>query len=169
MIDQAKLERLCREYSKQIGENPDGMSMNPSGLLVSNWRKHIDLITPYATIPDPLTPDDYYCGQGKDYENSKLIATGWALIRVLPELTGLPWDEFALNYVHVLRPSKIRVSGGKSKSRGFTCDAHTWRVSIVLDDNDIIKYIDQEVEIKGGSGGEMKAELAERQKNVKRG
>jgi len=68
---------------------------------------------------------------------------GWALIPVLQFLTGKPWDEVALAYVHALRPTSIRVVGDSEQS----CDARTWRVTVYVDNKDIIENIEQEIEV----------------------
>lgn len=63
-------------------------------------------------------------------------------IAVLDVLTGKPWDDIALAYVHALRPSSIRVTKGE-----MTLDCNRWRVTVVIDDDNIIKEITQEVEV----------------------
>jgi len=48
-------------------------------------------------------------------------------IKVLQFLYGLPWNNLALNYVHSLRPSCIRVT-----EDCVTCDAYNWRVTVYI-------------------------------------
>jgi hypothetical protein len=70
---------------------------------------------------------------------------GFACIDVLQQLWGRPWDQYALNMVHSVRPSGIRVVGSRE---GLTLAAITWRVTVHLeDDNRTIHKIDQEVEV----------------------
>lgn len=64
-------------------------------------------------------------------------------IEVLGFLVGRPWDQFALNYVHSVRPSGIRVIRPMGTE---TCDAQTWRVTVYLADDDrTTREIRQEV------------------------
>ena len=63
-------------------------------------------------------------------------------IDVLPFLIGRKWDGRALAFVHCLRPSYIRVTSGEE-----TSDAKCWRVTVHVDANDIIRSIDQEVQV----------------------
>jgi len=67
---------------------------------------------------------------------------GFMYVNVLEFLKGKKWDNIALSYVHSLRPSSIRVTTGCQ-----TCDAWTWRVTVIVDKDDIIQEISQEVEV----------------------
>lgn len=96
------------------------------------------------------TTEDYKRG-GATYEAPD--RRGFMTIEVLPQLTGRMWDEDALNLVHALRPSSIRVSTGEIK-----CDSRTWRVTVYVDDYDVIMSIEQEVEV-GLVGRENGADL----------
>jgi len=60
-------------------------------------------------------------------------------IGVLPELTGKPWDEKALNLVAALRPSWVRVVQGEE-----TTDAILWRVTVYLGEDSLITSVRQE-------------------------
>jgi hypothetical protein len=76
-------------------------------------------------------------------EVDKLEAYGWTSIPVLEFLNGRPWNNAALNTVHALRPSTIRVSTGC-----VTADAWSWRVTVILEDDErTIKRITQEVQV----------------------
>jgi len=99
----------------------------------------------------------------KDYHSTHMVkyerpaSIGWTCVETLPFLIGRKWNQLALNYVHSLRPSSIRVTTGVVK-----LDAQSWRVTVYVDDNDIIEKIEQEVEV--GSVGynnayEMRLEL----------
>lgn len=72
---------------------------------------------------------------------------GYAVIDVLPELVGLPLSDLVLAYVHALRPSAVRITQGTQ-----TCDAVTWRVTIVVDEDDVVRSIRQEVRVGYGCG-----------------
>lgn len=96
-----------------------------------------------ADLPPPpaSTPDDYRTHHVVDY--SPPHSRGWTSIKVLSFLNGKKWDEIALAYVHALRPSGIRVTTGRC-----TMDSRVWRVTVLLEnDNVTIKEISQEVEV----------------------
>lgn len=67
---------------------------------------------------------------------------GYTLIDVLPFLWGKKLDETTLNFIHALRPSSLRITRGE-----VTCDAMTWRVTVIVDEDDIVEKIEQEVEV----------------------
>jgi hypothetical protein len=90
-------------------------------------------------------PEHYLTHWGKDYERPDRI--GYNSVEMLEFLKGHPWDQMALNYVHALRPSRIRVTHGE-----VTCDSWGWRVTVTIDENNIIRSITQEVEV-GLEGG----------------
>lgn len=72
-------------------------------------------------------------------------STGFTCAPVLQEIWGRPWDQFALNMTHSVRPSCIRVIGS---DEGITLDAVTWRVTVILgEDGRTIARIEQEVEV----------------------
>lgn len=79
---------------------------------------------------------------GKTFPFEGYNHRGYLVRKVLPELTGKSFDEYALGLIHSLRPSFIRVCKG-----GYTLDAVTWRVTVFIDDNDVIKEVSQEVEV----------------------
>jgi hypothetical protein len=84
----------------------------------------------------------------KDYHSTHAVVyeppgrRGWTSIDVLPFLIGRKWDERALGFVHALRPTYIRVTQGEE-----TTDARTWRVTVTVDENDVIQEMRQEVEV----------------------
>lgn len=84
---------------------------------------------------------DYINKQGHKYKPES-EHFGWTSIKVLPFLTGRPWDVVALAFVHALRPSYIRVIEGAE-----TLDAMTWRITVRLNNNKTIREIEQEVEV----------------------
>ena len=69
---------------------------------------------------------------------------GYTSLDVLPFLVGRPWDQCALNFVHSLRPSALRVV-----TQGTTLDSVPWRVTVYLDPKGgrTIKNISQEVQV----------------------
>jgi hypothetical protein len=66
----------------------------------------------------------------------------WSTIEPLKFLYGKVWGQPILNYIHSLRPSCIRVTKG-----GVKLDSKTWRVTVVLNDDDTVREIYQEVEV----------------------
>jgi len=82
----------------------------------------------------------YMGARGIDYEPPK--STGVAVIDVLEFLWGGPWSESALDFIHALRPSMVRVTPGE-----VTSDGVMWRVTVYVNDGGYIKQIEQEVEI----------------------
>lgn len=99
------------------------------------------------------TYKDYYHDHMVVYEPSSGVRGGLD-IKVLPELTGKPWNENALHLVHALRPSSIRVTTGEIK-----CDSRTWRVTVYINEENIIQEIEQEVEVTGMSGAKLREAL----------
>src|SRR6266481_1737914 len=81
---------------------------------------------------------DYYEIHQISFESFKAI--GYNSIKVLPELYGKPWDDYALGLLHALRPSCIRVTFDM-----VTCDSITWRVTVSINEDNLIREIKQEV------------------------
>lgn len=76
------------------------------------------------------TPPEQHAGDfmstlGVDYVPPS--AQGFAVFPVLQFLTGRPWDDLALNAVHSLRPSQIRVTEDETKM-----NARLWRVTVYI-------------------------------------
>lgn len=69
---------------------------------------------------------------------------GFQDIQHLRFLTGRPWDDVALAWVHSLRPSRIRVLRWED---GQQLDSVGWRVTVTLDEHDRIMGISQEAEV----------------------
>lgn len=87
----------------------------------------------------------------RDYHSTHMVpydirdngdCRGYLSVEVLPYLKGRKWDEVALAYVHSVRPSSIRVTTG-----ACTADSYRWRVTVIVDEKDVIKEITQEVEV----------------------
>ena len=94
-------------------------------------------------------------------EYTKPEATGYTCLQVLTLLYGLPWDEYAMNWVDTLRPSRVRVS-----TNGWVnSDAMHWRVTVYVDEHQLIQRIVQEVVVglRGGleNGHEARLRLAD--------
>lgn len=68
----------------------------------------------------------------------------WTSIPVLPFLWGRTWSARANDLIASLRPSTVRMSTGEVKS-----DSRLWRVTVYLVEGDIIRRIEQEVEVGG--------------------
>ena len=87
---------------------------------------------------------NYEDRQGIDY-TPESERSSYQCLKVLKFLYGRKWDEVAMAYVHSLRPSYIRVVGGEVQEQ--TCDGCTWRVTVYITPEYIIRYIEQEVEV----------------------
>lgn len=72
------------------------------------------------------------------YEEPKRI--GFCRLPVLTFLVGHPWNQLALNFVHSLKPSCIRVVFSEEKT-----DSYPTRVTVYVDKDWIITGIVQEV------------------------
>ena len=81
------------------------------------------------------------CGAAFDLKE-EFDSYGQTCINVLSELKGKPWDDIALAYISALRPSRIRVTSGI-----INLDCHLWRVTVYVDNFNIIERIEQEVRI----------------------
>ena len=109
-------------------------------------KTEIKAISHKMKFPEPKVPrevlkaKDYYSHHRVEYDKPNVI--GFLSLDVLPYLIGHKWDEVALGYVHSLRPSCIRVGDGM-----FTCDGILHRVSITVDENEVITRLTQEVEV----------------------
>jgi len=89
--------------------------------------------------------DRYLGNHGTKYKEPP--SWGWITLPQLPFLKGKPWDQCALNYVHSLRPSSIRVVKPR---QGVTADSSVWRVTVYLEDDErTIKSTSQEVSVGG--------------------
>ena len=75
-------------------------------------------------------------------EPQKSDRRGYTLVKVLPHLVGRPCDDVAMSYIQGLRPSFVRIVTGV-----MTCDSFTWRVTVHVDAENVIRDIEQEVEI----------------------
>ena len=86
--------------------------------------------------------DEFYSHHGEIYERNRVPRRGYSTIEVLEFLKGRQWDDIALAYVHSLRPSSIRVTKGEC-----TCDHSLWRVTVFIDNDNVIESIEQSVEV----------------------
>ncbi len=106
---------------------------------------------------------DAFVGQSshQDHDRTgKLLAEGtyggYTTVDVLPELIGLPLSDLVYAWLMSLRPSSIRITRGE-----VHCDSRTWRVTVTVDDKDVITAISQEVQVWGGCGADLNAMLRE--------
>lgn len=90
---------------------------------------------------------NYFSSHAVDYTEPE--QKGLACIPILHFLYGQPWDQLALNYVHSVRPSCIRVVHYHERQ---TTDFISYRVTVTLDDRELICIIQQEVSV-GLEGG----------------
>jgi len=96
--------------------------------LLEQWRSELK------------TPDEYRSDHMVDFIEP--IENSSTTIDVLQHIWGKKWGITALNYLYALRPSSVRVTRGEIKA-----DARTWRVTVYVDDEDIIQKIEQEVAV----------------------
>ena len=110
--------------------------------------------------PIEIGAPEYYRGTQGEY-CKRLSRAGYTSIPVLEFLNGQPWDDFALCWVHALRPTKIRVVRAEE-----TTDAYTWRVTVYVDGDNRIESVRQEVEIglrkQDRHGHDLNMELQQR-------
>lgn len=93
--------------------------------------------------------EKYRGSHGKVYKQP-VTSTGYTTIPVLRFLLGLPLSNLVLSYIHALRPSAIRVSGGAIKT-----DSEPWRVTVFVDKEDRVTGIIQEVQVLYGCGNDI--------------
>jgi hypothetical protein len=109
----------------------------------------------------PLIMKDYRSSHMVEYESPKSV--GFCDFEFLHFLKGKPWDIIALNCVHALEPTCIRVV---QTNGALTCDSIRGRVTVVVDKENIIREITKEVSV-GLDGGfanayELKNKLTEK-------
>jgi hypothetical protein len=83
---------------------------------------------------------DYYCHDGTPY--IPFNCRRFDSIEQLEFLKGRQMNEDALVFIHCIRPSSIRITHRKT-----TVDFKLWRVTVYVDDLNIITKVEQEVEI----------------------
>jgi len=76
---------------------------------------------------------------------------GFVTYKVLPELTGCKVDMFAISLVRALGATEVRISYGM-----VTCDSCIGRATIIVDENDRIKFIEIELSVITPKGYEAK-------------
>jgi len=87
-------------------------------------------------------PHYHYSTVGYDYTPPS--QRGFTTLPVLPELLGRPWGDDAMNVLHELRPSQVRVI----PIHGLCEDTFSeWRVTVVLNADNTIRAISQEVQV----------------------
>ncbi len=104
-----------------------------------------------------MKAEDFYSSHMVIYNPEEAHRRGFYSVKALEFLNGRPWDDIALGFVHGLRPCAIRVVRGEEKT-----DARTWRVTVYVDDKNIITGIRQEVEVWLPEGVQHGADLRDR-------
>ena len=99
-------------------------------------------------------PDDF-----KVYhhaEPKKELGFAFIVVEVLPEIVGLPWCHATMLYTLSLDPCAVRVTTGM-----MTCDAVSGRITVYVDDKDIITSIKMErkVGLPGMCGQDLSNEI----------
>lgn len=89
---------------------------------------------------ESYAPPDHYRGG----------CTGVVTIDVLQQLWGLPLCNLILAYVHGLNPSKVVVSSGETD-----CMSISRRVTIYVDDKDVVTKITQTLPVLYGCGADL--------------
>ena len=103
--------------------------------VFNKWMKR----TSCKLNQETLDADSYKVPHHKEFEMSG--CNSFISIDVLEFLWGQPWNNLALRYVSALRPSCLRVTKDFA-----TADAHSWRVTVWLEEDDrTIRKIHQEV------------------------
>lgn len=104
------------------------------------------------SAPEIFAIPEMYCSkQGVPYVAPEW--TGYLVLDMLPMLWGHPWNQVALNLVHAIRPTSIRVTTGAT-----TTDAQEGRVTVTVTDDGMILHIAQECSV-GLVGAEHGAAL----------
>ena len=93
---------------------------------------------------------DYHGSLGNEYiaysddepSDADFGRFGFTAIPILEFLWDRKWDEIALAYCHALNPTYIRVTTGDLKM-----DSRTGRITVYVDEEDTILYMEQEVEV----------------------
>ena len=83
---------------------------------------------------------------------------GYLVLDVLPILIGKKWNDYALGIVHAARPTSIRVA---TISESVVCDYRPWRITVHINDEDIITSVKQECEVGLPDGVEHGSRLRE--------
>ena len=132
------------------------------GLNATGEQESLEPLIKKLQSLDDVYP--YIEGNGKAYVAPGPYS-GYTVIDVLPELTGLPLNNLVMAHVVALRPSAVRVSWGE-----VCCDARTWRVTIHVDPvikttrsvsksttplRAIVTKITQEVQVGYASGSDI--------------
>lgn len=93
--------------------------------------------------------DNYYCNDGAPFIPCE--RGGMQVIGICDWLVGTKFDETALCWLEMYRPSVVRI---RRPGDSVTKSWRLWRVTIVLDENDTVMELGQEVRV--GLCGEMR-------------
>lgn len=99
---------------------------------------------------------DYHSKQGIMVEDfyDEFDHSSYITVPICHWLIETPWNDEALAYVWAFQPTCIRVTTGR-----VTLDAWHGRVTVVVDDHDIIQYVEMEVHIPLPDGFNYGADL----------
>jgi hypothetical protein len=92
---------------------------------------------------DSMDAARYFSKHGVAFENPR-GAVGSTSLDVCPGLIGKPWNNAAVNLLVSLRPSMVRVI---RPNQAQTADSYRWRVTVALDDQNLIRAVRQEVDV----------------------
>lgn len=112
----------------------------PADGWVLSRRAWVERDSQPAARPDVCDIAQYRTTHKRDF--IPFCRSGYCTMRVLPELIGRKLDGMALGWIQALNPRGIRVTTGEVK-----CDSVVGRVTVVVDDRDIIMCIEQEVQV----------------------
>ena len=97
------------------------------------------------------TAKEYADGVGMVYETPKVVSE-W-ILPVLPFLSGHPWNDVALEFVHTVRPSHVRVIAEeelvKTTYEDYRETVPLWGVTVLINEFNIIVLISQCCEVPG--------------------
>jgi hypothetical protein len=100
---------------------------------------HSRLGLPVSYSDEPITSETILIREQEPKEYSSV----WLSLPVLEYLYGQKWDAVALAVASSLNPDRIRVTTGE-----VTCDSHVNRMTVLVDSDDIIRYISMECKVR---------------------
>jgi len=107
-----------------------------------------ELLALYEQLLKKTDVDKYRGSHGVRYDTP--TERGYTVLEVLPQLVGVRLCNLVMAYVTALRPSTVRITRGE-----VTTDAWPWRVTIFVDENDVVTKIEQEVNVAYSCGSDI--------------
>lgn len=98
---------------------------------------------------------DYYCNYG--IELSPVVTPSSAIVETLQFLVGSRLDEVVFEWIEILRPSLLRVVNLQSSQIPASFWNKHWRVTIIVNDADVIQSIVQEIPTRAYLGSDIHA------------